>query len=208
MKRLAILIALLGMSVGVARADSIDIQIHGSGDPTISLAAILNQWGTPGASGNTFTLPGTGTDAINGLNLLNDTGVTITSLQIFAYGVIGTGSSFSPACGDPSPTLFSACTAPGTESAGQLSAPIEWTFTGGSIANGGELRIVDQNTEPTGTALYYEIEINDTANSYTTPLPGSDPPSVPEPSSALLLGIGFAAVGLVTGIKQKSLIAA
>ena len=94
------------MAVGVAHADVITLEEHISGDtPVIDLSTILSMWGTPGNSNGTsdqdFYTSGPnddGTNDIVGLNIVNDTGATITSLSVYAYGVVE-GSSFDYNCG-------------------------------------------------------------------------------------------------------------
>ena len=68
MKRLALLILAAGAFASMAFASAIDITLHSSGDPFINLSTILNQWGTPGTNGTTFTIPGVGTDEFGALD--------------------------------------------------------------------------------------------------------------------------------------------
>jgi hypothetical protein len=215
-KNLALIIAFVGMSIGIAKADVVTLEEHSSGDdPTINLSTILNQWGTPGDpvtspsdSDGAFYTSGAfdvGTNDLVGLNLINNTGITITSLQVYAYGVIE-GGSFDYNCGVNN--FFNGCT-PGSGvtllsgSTISIDSPVEWNYsgTGGSntgIASGTEFRLTDSvdGLSGTNTALFYEIEINGNP-------PSGDPPAVPEPASVLIPGAGLMALGLVTAFRRK-----
>ena len=190
MKGLASLVVLVGMSVGLARASSVDLTLHTTGDtPIIDLSTILNEWGTPSSTTSAFTVPGSGTNFIAGLNLVNDTGSPISSLAVFAYGTIGS-TSYTGSCTNGSGSPFTSCSGPGLVNANttiSINSPISWTYSGvGSIANGTEFRLVDTATG-TGTDLFYEIEIN--GNRSTTAVS-------PEPSTMLLLTAGLFVVAL------------
>jgi hypothetical protein len=215
MNRLALVTSFAVMSLGMAHADIVTLEEHSSGDdPTINLSTILNQWGTPGDpvtspsdSDSAFFTSGlsdVGTNDLVGLNLINDTGLTITSLQVFAYGQVS-GGSLDYNCGVNN--FFTGCT-PGsgtTVASGTFisqGSPVEWNYsgTGGSdtgISNGTEFRLVDSvdGLSGTSTALFYEIEINGN--------PPTNPSAVPEPMTMLPLGAGLLALGLVAGYKRR-----
>lgn len=182
----------------MAHASSVTLSLHSTTDtPVIDLSTILNQWGTPSDTTSTFTILGTGTDKIGGLNLINDLGFSITSLTIYAYGTVGS-TSYSGGCSNDSGSPFTSCTGPGLIAANttiSVNNPISWTYSGGgSIASDltKEFRLVDTSTG-TGTNFFYEIEVN-----------GQGPSSpTPEPSSLLSLGGGLAALGLVAGFRQR-----
>jgi hypothetical protein len=174
MKRLALLILAAGAFASMAFASAIDITLHSSGDPFINLSTILNQWGTPGTNGTTFTIPGVGTDEFGALDLKND-GAPISSIEIFAYGKVGT-STYTPSCTDGSGynTTFT-CSAPAAQAAGSTisqSSPIVWTFTADALANdisnGTEFRLVDTSSD-SGTAMFYEIMVTTTPEPTTIP---------------------------------------
>src|ERR1700679_2111402 len=76
-------------SAFMAQADVVTVDEHSSGDtPVIDLSTILHEWGAPSDTTSAFTIGGTGTDFTDGLNIINDTGMTITSLQLYAYGTV------------------------------------------------------------------------------------------------------------------------
>jgi hypothetical protein len=189
MKRLALLILVAGAFASMAFASAIDITLHSTGDPFINLSSILNQWGTPGTNGTTFTIPGVGTDEFGALDLVND-GVSISSIEIYAYGKVGT-STYTPSCTDGSGynTTFT-CSAPTAQAIGSTisqSSPIVWTFTadapGDDILNGTEFKLVDTSSDP-GTAMFYEIEIN-----------GNPATTTPEPTTIPFLAGGLILMG-------------
>src|SRR6202035_2292923 len=106
MNRLASLIFVAGAFASMALASSVTLSLHTTGDtPIIDLSTILNQWGTPGDTTDTFTIGGTGTDKIAGLNLVNDTGLSITSIALFAYGTVGS-NTFGSLCANDSGSPF------------------------------------------------------------------------------------------------------
>jgi hypothetical protein len=186
MKRLASLIFVAGAFASMALASSVTLSLHTTGDtPIIDLSTILNQWGTPGDSTDTFTIGGTGTDKIAGLNLVNDTGLSITSIQLFAYGTVGS-NTFGSLCANDSGSPFTSCTAPGSQGPNttiSIGSPIEWNYSGGgSIAPTTEFRLVDTSTA-TGTNLFYEIEIN------------GNPATIPEPTTIPFLAVGLVLIG-------------
>jgi hypothetical protein len=205
MKRLALLITFAGLSGAVAHADVVTLEEHSSGDtPVFELNNILNAWGTPGASNGTsdtmFYTSGAndvGTNDLVGLNIVNNTGITITSLQVYVYGTIE-GGTFDYNCGVNN--FFTNCT-PGTGvtlpsgTVIPIGSPVEWDYTGlgGSntgIANGTEFRLTDSvdGLSGTSTALFYEIEINGNP---------SDPPApTPEPATIRFLAGGVILMGL------------
>lgn len=191
MKRLALLILVAGAIASMALASTVTLSLHTTTDtPIIDLSTILNQWGTPGDTTNTFTIGGTGTDKIDGLNLVNDTGVTITSIALFAYGTVG-ANTFNSLCVNDSGSPFTSCTAPASQTPNttiSMASPIEWNyFGGGSIAPSttNEFRLVDTATA-TGTDLFYEIEIN-----------GHAPTTTPEPTTIPFLAGGLILMGWV-----------
>ena len=99
MKNLVLWTAFVGLSAAMAHASSVDLTLHTTGDtPIIDLSTILNQWGTPSDTSSAFTIGGSGTDFIDGLNLVNDTGFAITSLAVYAYGTIGPDNSYTGTC--------------------------------------------------------------------------------------------------------------
>lgn len=188
MKRLALLILVAGAFASMAFASAIDITLHNTIDSSINLSAILNQWITPGTDGTSYTIPGVGTDEFGALNLSND-GVSISSIEIYAYGKVGT-STYTPSCTDGSGynTTFT-CSAPTAQAIGSTisqSSPIVWTFTadapGDDILNGTVFRLVDTSSDA-GTAMFYEIEIN------------GNPASVPEPTTIPVLAGGLILMG-------------
>jgi hypothetical protein len=189
MKRLALLIFVAGAFAGMALASDVTLSLHTTNDtPIIDLSTILNQWGTPSDSADTFTIGGTGTDKIFGLNLVNDTGLSITSIALFAYGTVGS-NTFGSMCVNDSGSPFTSCTAPASQNPNttiSMSSPIEWNyFGGGSIAPSTttEFRLVDTSTA-TGTDLFYEIEIN-----------GNPPTTTPEPTTIPFLAGGLILMG-------------
>jgi hypothetical protein len=193
----------------MAHADVVTLEEHSTGDkPTILLSTILGLWGTPGdvvtnggATSDTYfyTMGASdvGTNDLAGLNIINDTGITITSLQVYAYGTVS-GGPFEYNCGVNS--FFSGCTPTSpyvsvSNGTVPITSPLEWNFTGtggtdAGIATGTEFRLTDSvdGLSGTGTALFYEIEINGTP---------SDPPSpVPEPATTSVLAGGTILMGL------------
>jgi hypothetical protein len=189
MKRLALLIFVAGAFASMAFASAIDITLHSTGDPFINLSSILNQWITPGTDGTSYTAPGSGTDEFGALDLKND-GISISSIEIFAYGKVGT-STYTPSCTDGSGyNLTFTCAAPSAQAAGSTisqSSPIVWTFTadasGDDITNGTEFKLVDTSSDP-GTAMFYEIEIN-----------GNPATTTPEPTTIPFLAGGLILMG-------------
>ncbi len=212
LKKLALIVTFTGMCAAMAHADVVTLEEHSSGDlPTIDLSTILGQWGTPGDSNGTsdgmFYTSGpddVGTNDLVGLNIINDTGITITSLQVYVYGSIE-GGSFDYNCGVNN--FFTGCT-PGTGvtlpsgSSISMGSPVEWNYSGigggqNGISSGTEFRLVDSvdGLAGTNTALFYAIEING------NPLP--DPTATPEPATVFPLGAGLLAVGLLAAYKRK-----
>lgn len=188
MKRLALCLLSAAAVVSTARAGSVTLSLHSTGDtPFIDLSSILNQWGTPSNNSSVFTIGGTGTDKIGGLNLVNDTGAAITELAVYAYGITG-ANSYS--CVNDSGSPFTNCTAPGNFATSQtilIGSPISWTYSmGGSIATNSEFRLVDTATG-TNSDMFYEIEINGQGP--------SDPSAVPEPASVMTLASGLLLLG-------------
>jgi hypothetical protein len=208
MKHLALITAFVCMSAAMAQAGVVTLEEHSTGDtPTILLSTILGQWGTPGdvvtnggatSDSNFYTMGANdvGTNDIAGLNIINDTGITITSLQVYAYGSVS--GSFQYNCGVNN--FFSGCTPTSpyvsvSNGTVPITSPLEWNFSGlgGSdtgIAPGAEFRLTDSvdALSGTGSALFYEIEINGTP---------SDPPSpVPEPAATPVLAGGAILMGL------------
>jgi hypothetical protein len=201
MKRLSLFTVCVAMSAYMAQADVVTVDEHSTGDtPTIDLSTILNEWGTPSDTTSAFTIGGTGTDFIDGLNIINDTGLTITSLQLYAYGTVG-GSSFKYDCGVNN--FFTSCSPVGqvdipANSSVSQGSPAEWDWFGGSgITDGTEFRLVDTiGPQSAGTDMFYEIEIN--GNAPTAP--------APEPATVIPMGAGLLAMGLLFARKRKAAI--
>jgi len=204
MKRLVLIGLFAAMTVTMASADVVTLDEHSTGDtPVIDLSTILNQWGTPSDTTSAFTIGGLGTDGIAGLDIVNDTGKTITSLQVYAYGFIDTNSSsFKYDCGVNN--FFDGCTpvtqtiiADGTTIS--QNTPIEWTYSGlvshSGIGNGVEFKLVDSSdgTLNSDTALFYEIEIN-----------GNPATTTPEPATVIPAGAAFLAMGLLAFRRRKT----
>jgi hypothetical protein len=210
MKHLGLIITFVGMSVATAHAGVVTLEEHSTGDtPTIDLSTILGLWGTPGdpvtsggATSDTFFYTSgpndVGTNDIAGLNIINDTGMTITSLQVYAYGSVS-GGSFQYNCGVNN--FFSGCTPTSpyvsvSNGTVPITSPLEWNFSGlggsdAGIAPGTEFRLTDSvdALSGTGSALFYEIEINGTP---------FDPPSpVPEPTATPFLAGGGILMGFL-----------
>ena len=178
MKTLALIAILVGMS-GLAQAGAIDITLHSTGDPFVDLSTILGQWGTPGATGTAFAVPGGGSNEFGALDLFNDTGVTISSIEIYAYGTVGSGS-LNPSCADGSGYSAWTCSAPtdpGTNVTISQSHPLEWIYTsGGTSSNIGlntEFKLVDTSGAATGADLFWEVEINGAGPTAATPEPST-----------------------------------
>jgi hypothetical protein len=192
MKRLALFSIFIGISAAMAHADVVTLEEHSSGDsPMIDLSNILDVWGTPGDSNGTsdamFYTSGpddVGTNDLAGLNIVNNTGLTITSLQVYAYGTIE-GGTFDYNCGVNN--FFTGCT-PGTGvtlpsgTVIPIGSPVEWNFSGSGgadngISSGTEFRLVDavDGLSNTDTALFYEIEINGNLPTAPTPEPNAIP---------------------------------
>jgi hypothetical protein len=194
-------------SAFMAQADVVTVDEHSSGDtPVIDLSTILNEWGTPSDTTSAFTIGGTGTDFIDGLNIINDTGMTITSLQLYAYGTVG-GSTFKYDCGVNN--FFTSCSPVGqvdvaANSTVSQGSPVEWTWFGTSGANQGitegtEFRLVDtEGAQSAGTDMFYEVEINGHAPTAPTP----------EPATVIPMGAGLLAMGLLFARKRKTATAA
>ncbi len=208
MRHFCLFTGFLALSALVAQADVVTVDEHSSGDtPVIDLSTILNEWGTPSDTTSAFTIGGTGTDFIDGLNIINDTGMTITSLQLYAYGSVGS-SAFKYDCGVNN--FFTSCSPVGqvdvaANSTVSQGSPVEWTWYGTSGANQGitegtEFRLVDtEGAQSAGTDMFYEIEIN--GNPPTAP--------TPEPATVLPTGAGLLAmVGLLFARKRKAASAA
>ena len=182
----------------MANASTVTLSLHDTnGIPIINISTILDQWGTPSSTTSSFTIGGTGTAKIGGLNLVNDTGFAITSIAVYAYGTIG-ANDYTALCVNDSGSPFSNCSAPGTvvkNTTIPIDSPIAWMYYGGgSIADGNEFRLVDTATG-TGTNLFYEIEINGQGP--------SNPSAVPEPSTMFPLTAGVLAVGLLAAFRKK-----
>jgi hypothetical protein len=212
MHRLVLATIFVGMSAGMIHAGAIDITVHEVGDPDIGLSSILGIWGTPGTSGTEFDEPGTGTNEFGALDLYNDTGATISSIEIYAYGTVGSLSTLSPSCTDGSGYSTWSCSvatsdptleADITSSSHSLpkgaviseSAPLVWTFTdvpADPIALLTEFKLVDL-TSSSGANLFWQIDVN-----------GGAPSAVPEPMTVLPLGAGLLALGLIAGYKRKT----
>ena len=196
------------LSIGVAQADVVTLEEHQSGDePTFNLSSIINEWGTPadsnGTSDTEFIVLGTGTNDLAGLNIINNLGFTITSLQVYAYGTIE-GGSFDYNCGVNN--YFTGCT-PGSgvnlPSGSVISQndPVEWDYSGtgggeNGIANGQEFRLTDSvdGLSNTDTALFYEIEIDGTPFTAATP----------EPATVIPVGAGLLAMGPLAARRRKA----
>ena len=202
MKHLALAAALAAMSLGMANADVVTLEEHSTNDtPVIDLSTIINQWGTPSDTTSAFLIGGPGTDGIAGLNILNDLGFTITSLQVFAYGTIVTNTStYKYNCGVNN--FFDQCTPKSLTSlpsgtAVTANQPLEWDYFGltthSGIGNGTEFRLVDSVDDTLGsnTSLLYELTV-------------TGGPTVPEPSSLIPAGAGLLAVGLFVAWKRKA----
>lgn len=202
MKAVAWLTVFFGLSAGFAQAGALDITLHSTGDTYTDLSTILGVWGTPGSDGTDFFIPGTGSDVFGALNLYDDVG-TISSIEIYAYGTVGS-SSLNPSCTDGSGYSTWTCTAPtnpGTNVSILESAPIVWTFTDAPvdpISLGTDFRIVDTSGAATGSVLFWQIDIN-----------GSGPVSAtPEPMMVFPLAGGLLAMGLLLARRRKSSAAA
>jgi hypothetical protein len=205
MKHLALLTACVAMSVGMIRADVVTLEENDiNGTPLIDLSTIVNQWGTPSDSTSAFTLGGSGTDGVAGLFISNDLGLTITSLQVFVYGLYTTtpSSTLKYQCGVNN--FFTGCT-PNTQqtlpdpSTISQNSPIEFDYSGldgthTGISNGTEFHLLDSvdGTLGSGTRLFYEIEVN-----------GHAPTSTPEPSTVIPAGAAFLAMGLFVAFRRK-----
>ncbi len=209
MKYFTLLTMFVAMSVGMARADVVTLEANNSdGTPVIDLSTIVNQWGTPSDTSSAFTIGGLGTDGVAGLTIENDLGYTITSLQVYVYGVYtsdpGGNTTLKYQCGVNG--FFETCTPDTQQSLSNpstilQSAPIEYDYSGtgaggdNGIANDTDFHLLDSvdGTIGTNTRLFYEIEVNGTP--YT---------ATPEPSTVIPMGVGLLAMGLLVAFRRKS----
>lgn len=198
MKALVWLAIFTGVAAGMAQASALDITLHSTNDTDVDLSSVLGIWGTPGSDGTSFFVPGSGSDEFGAMNLLDDEG-TINSIQIYAYGTVGS-MSLNPSCTDGSGYSTWTCTAPtdpGKNATISQSAPILWSFTDAPvdpITNGTDFRIVDTSGAATGSVLYWQIEIN-----------GASPVSpTPEPATVIPMGFGLLAMGLLVARRRKT----
>jgi len=198
------------MSVGAARADVVTLEENDiNGTPVIDLNSIVNQWGTPSDTTSAFTIGGSGTDGVAGLYIQNNLGFTITSLQVYVYGVYSTtpSSTLKYQCGVNN--FFDTCT-PNTQqilpdpSTISQNAPIEFDYFGltthSGIANGTEFHLLDSvdGTLGSSTKLFYEIEVNGTPATTT---------ATPEPSTMIPMGVGLLAMGLLVASRREPAVA-
>jgi hypothetical protein len=206
MKHLLLVALCTVMLVGVSRADVVTLELNDSDTtPVIDLSTIVNQWGTPSDSTSAFTIGGSGTDGVAGLTIDNDLGFTITSLQVYVYGLYTTtaDSTLKYQCGVND--FFTGCT-PDTQqtlpdpSTILQSSPLEFDYsgTGGAdagISNGTKFNVIDSvdGTLGTDTRLFYEIEVN--GNAPTT--------ATPEPATVIPAGAAFLAMGLLVAFRRK-----
>ena len=201
MKRFALLGALAALSIGAASADVVTLEEHSTNDtPVIDLSTIINQWGTPSDTTSAFVIGGTGTDGIAGLNILNDLGFTITSLEVYAYGdIVTNNSTFKYNCGVNN--FFDTCSPKSSISLASgttvpMDQPLEWDYFGltthTGIGNGTEFRLVDSvdGTLGSNTTLFYKIGV-------------TGGPAVPEPSNLFPAAAGLLVIALIVGWKRK-----
>lgn len=204
-KHLALFTTIVAMSVGVARADVVTLEENnGTGTPVIDLSTIVNQWGTPSNTTSAFTIGGTGTDGVHGLYISNDLGFTITSLQVYVYGLYTdtSGTTLKYQCGVNN--FFDQCT-PNTQqvlpnpSTISQNQPIEFDYFGltthSGIGKGTEFHLLDSvdGTLGSNTRLFYEIEVNGTPFTAT-----------PEPSTMIPMGFGLLAMGLLAFRRKRA----
>ncbi len=208
MRSLAYATLLAGMAIGAAHADVMTLEENNvSGSPIINLSSFVNQWGTPSDTTSAFQIGGTGTDFVHGLFIMNDLGLTITSLQLYVYGLYSDTHNISTLkyqCGVNN--FFTGCT-PNTQqtlpdpSTISQNSPLEFNYSGldgthTGIGNGVDFHLLDSigGTSGTNTRLFYEIEVNGN-------LPTS---ATPEPSTMIPLGAGLFAMGLVVARRRKA----
>ncbi len=202
MKHLSLLALFIAIPIGMARADVVTLEENNiDGTPVLSLAGIVNEWGTPSDTSSAFVAGGSGTDGVAGLTIENDLGYTITSLQVYVYGYYSSdptgNSTFKFQCGVNN--FFSSCTPNTQQSLANPStisetSPIEFDYFGGAgIADGTDFHLIDSvdGTIGTDTRLFYEIEVN------------GNPATVPEPATLIPAGLGFLAMGLLVAFRRK-----
>ncbi len=207
MKQLVLIGLCAALTVGMASADVMTLEENNiSGTPLIDLSGIVNQWGTPSDTTSAFTIGGSGTDGVAGLFISNDLGFTITSLQVYVYGLYSDTSNVSTLkyqCGVNN--FFTGCT-PNTQqtlpdpSTISQNSPKEFDYSGldgthTGISNGTEFHLLDTITPGTfgsDTRLFYEIEVN--GNPFTP---------TPEPASVIPAGAAFLAMGLLVAFRRK-----
>lgn len=209
MKSLAYVTVLAGMAIGAAQADVMTIaENNGSGSPILNLSTIVDQWGTPSDTTSAFQIGGPGTDFLHGLYMVNDLGFTITSLQVYVYGLYSDTahpSTLKYQCGVNN--FFNSCT-PNTQqtlpdpSTISQNSPLEFNYSGldathSGIANGVNFHLVDTigGTDGSNTRLFFEIEVN--GNPFTPTA------ATPEPSTVIPLGAGLVAMGLAVSRRRK-----
>jgi len=206
MKQLVLIGLCAALTVGMASADVVTLEENNiSGTPLIDLSTIVNQWGTPSDTTSAFTIGGSGTDGVHGLFISNDLGITITSLQVYVYGLYSDTNNISTLkyqCGVNN--FFTGCT-PNTQqtlpdpSTISQNSPIEFDYSGldgthTGISNTTEFHLLDSvdGTLGSSTRLFYEIEVN--GNPFTP---------TPEPASLIPAGAAFLAMGLLVAFRRK-----
>ena len=166
-------------------------QVANTGAPTILLSQILNQW-LDVTGNNTFNNLGTTTPPSTGFhaqywqfqNILNDTGMTITSLTLDMYGTANSGHPTQTThfyCGTTIATDFTNCSVTPTSVYGTQTLIATWTLFGGTVNAGDRFALNLTNNDITFLADY-RISAPSTA--------------VPEPASLLLVATGFAGMVL------------
>ena len=186
------LLALGGLITPLAKADDVTVfdpqlieQAANTGATTIRLSLILNHW-LDVTGNNLYTDLGLATPPSTGFhsqywqfqNILNDTGVTITTLTLDMYGRVNSGhptqtTHFS--CGGTVLTDFTSCSVTPTSVTGDKMILATWTLSGGTVAPGDRFALNLTNDD---------ISFN-----------GDYRISAPEPASIALVVTGLAGLG-------------
>lgn len=197
---LLVVVAFLGISASVARADGVDpiVTTKGCGGTTGTIcdAVILGPGQTSATVSETFSCSGTTSDTcLAAESVINDTGASITSFELTFTGATTSG-------GSPLALVFSCSTAEGQLFSCQSLGNNSFLFTGASLCSGSpdtQDDIVDGVFTPDGDSddgcgVVIGLQGVNGVDPAPTVLNGATVTAgfaTPEPSSALLLLFGL-----------------